>query len=66
MEEDEEVQSEAQQQDDHPRLKQTIHRDHPTDNAIRSLRKGVTTHSHLANLCQYYSFISSSEPLKVE
>jgi hypothetical protein len=24
------------------------------------------THSHLANFCQYYSFVSSLEPLKVE
>ena len=36
------------------------------DNILGSLRKGVLTRSHLANFCQYYSFVSSLEPLKVE
>ena len=35
----------------HPRLRQTIQRDHLVDNILGSLRKGVTTHSHLANIC---------------
>ena len=39
--------------------------DHHVDNILGSLRKGVTTHSHLANFCQFYSFVSSLEPLKV-
>ena len=47
-------------------LRQTIQWDHPVDNILGSLRKGVTTHLHLANFCQYYSFIFSLEPLKVE
>jgi hypothetical protein len=51
---------------EHPRLRQTIQRDHPIDNILRSIRKGVTTRSHLANFYQYYSFVSSLEPLKVE
>ena len=51
---------------EHPRLRQTIQRDHPVDNILGSIRKGVTTRSHLANFCQYYSFVSSLEPLKVE
>ena len=51
---------------EHPKLRQTIQQDHPIDNVLRSLRKGVTTYSHLANFCQYYSFVSSLEPLKVE
>jgi hypothetical protein len=51
---------------EHPRLRQTIQRDHPVDNILGSIQKGVTTHSHLANFCQYYSFVSSLEPLKVE
>jgi hypothetical protein len=33
---------------EHPRLKQTIQRDHPADNILGSLRKGILTHSHLA------------------
>ena len=44
---------------------QMIQHDHPVDNIIGSLRKGVITHSHLANFCQHYSFVSPLEPLKV-
>ena len=51
---------------EHPRIRQIIQRDHPVDNILGSLRKGVTTRSHLVNFCQYYSFVSSLEPLKVE
>jgi hypothetical protein len=51
---------------EHPRLRQTIQWDHPIDNIIGSIRRGVTTHSHLANFYQYYSFVSSLEPLKVK
>jgi hypothetical protein len=29
-------------------------------------KEGVTTRSHLANFCEFYSFVSSLEPLKVE
>jgi len=45
---------------------QTIQQDHPVDNILRSLRKGVLTHLNLANFYQYYSFVSSLEPLKVD
>jgi hypothetical protein len=51
---------------EHPRLRQTIQRDHLVDNILGSIRRGVTTHSHLANFYQYYSFVSSLEPLKVK
>ena len=51
---------------DHPRLRQTIQWDHPIDNILRSLQKGVLTRSNLAKFCQYYSFVSSLEPLKVD
>jgi hypothetical protein len=50
----------------HPRLRQNLQRDHPINNILGSLRKGVTTHSHLVNFYQYYSFVSSLEPLKVD
>ena len=36
---------------DHPRLRQTIQRDHPVDNILGSIRKGITTRSHLAKFC---------------
>jgi hypothetical protein len=51
---------------EHPRLKQTIQKDHPINNILGSLRKGVLTRSHLTNFCQYYSFVSPMEPIKVE
>jgi hypothetical protein len=57
---------EEQEAVEHPRLHQTIQQDHPVDNILRSIRKGVTTHSNLVNFYQYYSFVSSLEPLKVE
>ena len=64
--EDDEDPEDEQETIEHPRLRQIIQRDHPIDNILGSLQKGVTTRSHLANFCQYYSFISSLEPLKVE
>jgi hypothetical protein len=36
------------------------------DNVIESLQKGVTTRSHLAIFCQFYSFVSYLGTLKVE
>src|SRR6266498_933716 len=50
----------------HPRVHQSIQRDHPVDNILGSIRRGVTTHSRLANFCELYSFVSSLEPLRVE
>jgi transposase InsO family protein len=50
----------------HPRVHQGIQRDHPVDNILGSIKRGVTTRSCLANFCEFYSFVSSLEPLKVE
>src|SRR6187455_2835609 len=50
----------------HPRVHHSIQRDHPVDNILGSIRRGVTTRSRLANFCEFYSFVSSLEPLKVE
>jgi len=50
----------------HPRVHQSIQRDHPVDNILGSIKRGVMTHSRLANFCEHYSFVSSLEPLKVE
>jgi hypothetical protein len=36
------------------------------DNILGSIKRGVTTRSRLANFCEFYSFVSSLEPLKVE
>jgi hypothetical protein len=65
---EEEVEDPADDQEaiEHPKLKQTIQRDHLADNILGSLRKGVLTRSHLAKFCQYYSFVSPMEPVKIE
>jgi hypothetical protein len=62
----EEEQIQRQPSVPHPRVHHTIQRDHPVDNILGSIRRGVTTRSHLANFCEFYSFVSSLEPLKVE
>ena len=50
----------------HPRVHQSVQRDHPVDNILGSIRRGVTTRSRLASFCEHYSFVSSLEPLKVD
>jgi transposase InsO family protein len=50
----------------HPRVHQTIQTDHPVDNILGSIKRGVTTRSRLANFCEFYSFVYSLDPLKVE
>jgi hypothetical protein len=50
----------------HPRVRQSVQRDHPVDNILGSIRRGVTTRSRLANFCEHYSFVSMLEPLRVE
>jgi hypothetical protein len=55
-----------QSQAPHPRLHQMVQRDHPVDNILGSIQRGVTTRSRLTNFCAFYSFVSSLEPLSVE
>jgi hypothetical protein len=50
----------------HPRVCHNVQRDHPVDNILGDIEKGVTTRSRVANFCEHYSFISSFEPFKVE
>jgi hypothetical protein len=50
----------------HPRVHQNIQWDHPIDNILGSIQRGVTTHSHLATYYGYYSFVYSLKPLKVD
>jgi hypothetical protein len=50
----------------HPRVRQNVQRDHPIDNILGDIKKGVTTRSRVANFCEHYSFISSFDPFKVE
>jgi hypothetical protein len=50
----------------HPRVRQTVQRDHPVNDILGAIEKGVTTRSHVATFCEQYSFVSSFEPFKVE
>jgi hypothetical protein len=42
----------------------TIQRNHPVDQILGDISKGVTTRSCLANFCEHYSFVSSIEPFR--
>jgi hypothetical protein len=44
----------------------TIRRNHPVDQILGDISKGVTTRSCLANFCEHYSFVSSIEPFRLE
>jgi hypothetical protein len=50
----------------HPRVRQTIQRDHPVNKIIGVVEKGVITRSRVATFCEHYSFVSSFEPFMVE
>jgi hypothetical protein len=43
-----------------------VQRDHPVNNILGDIKKGVTTRSRVANFGEHYSFVSSFEPFKVE
>jgi hypothetical protein len=47
-------------------VRTTIQRNHPVDQILGDISKGVTTRSCLANFCEHYSFVSSIEPFMVE
>jgi hypothetical protein len=36
------------------------------NNILGDIEKGVITRSHVTNYCEHYTFVSSSEPFKVE
>jgi hypothetical protein len=45
---------------------QTVEGDHPVDNILGDIKKGVTIRSCVATFCQHHSFVSSLEPFKLE
>jgi TATA-binding protein-associated factor Taf7 len=49
-----------------PRVCHNVQRDHLIDNILGDIKKGVTTRSRVVNFYEYYSFVSSFEPFKVE
>jgi hypothetical protein len=57
----EEVIQQSRTEVPHPRVHQTIQRDHQVDITL-----GVTTHSRIAKFCENYSFVSSLKPFRVE
>jgi hypothetical protein len=62
-EDEQEVQG---QRSSHPRVHQTIQRDHLVNSILGDIHKGVTTRSWVAHFCEHYSFVSSIEPYRVE
>jgi hypothetical protein len=50
----------------HPRVHQSIQRDHPVNSILGDINKGVTTRSRVAHFCEHYSFVSSMEPYSIE
>jgi hypothetical protein len=50
----------------HPRVHQAIQRDHPVNSILGDIHKGVTTRSRVAHFCEYYSFVSSIDPYRIE
>jgi hypothetical protein len=50
----------------HPRVRQTIQRDHLVNNILGDIEKRVSTQSRVATFYEYYLFVSSFEPFKVE
>jgi hypothetical protein len=50
----------------HPRVHHTVQRDHPVNNILGDIKKGITTRSRVAIFFEHYSFVSSFEPFKVE
>jgi hypothetical protein len=50
----------------HLRVRQNVQKDHPVDNILGDIEKGVTTRSRVAYFYEHYLFVSSFEPFKVE
>jgi hypothetical protein len=62
----EEREEEEVQQAPPTQVRTNIQRDHPVDQILDDISKGVTTRSRIANFCEHYSFVSSIELFRVE
>jgi hypothetical protein len=49
-----------------PKSEQRSKDNHPIDQILGDISKGITTRSRLANFCEHYSFVSSIETFRVE
>ena len=45
-----------------PRVHHAIAKDHPVDQIMGDISKGVQTRSRIASFCEHYSFVSSFKP----
>jgi hypothetical protein len=51
---------------DQPRVHHQVTKDHPVDQIMGDISKGVQTRSCVASFCQHYSFVSFHEPKHVD
>jgi hypothetical protein len=51
---------------DQPRIHHQVAKDHPIDQIMGDVSKGVPTRSRVASFCQHYSFVSFHEPKHVD
>jgi hypothetical protein len=51
---------------DQPRVHHQVAKDHPIDQIMGDISKGVQTRSRVASFCQHYSFVSFHEPKRVD
>jgi hypothetical protein len=51
---------------DQPRIHHQVAKDHPIDQIMGDISKGVQTRSRVASFCQHYSFVSFHEPTRVD
>ena len=49
-----------------PRIHNAIAKDHPIDQILGDVSKGVQTRSRVASFCEHYSFVSSLEPKNID
>jgi hypothetical protein len=50
----------------HPGVCHNVQRDHPVNNILGDIEKGVTTRSCVVKFCEHYLFVSCFESFKVE
>jgi hypothetical protein len=51
---------------DQPRIHHQVAKDHPIDQIMGDISKGVQTRSRVASFCQHYYFVSFHEPKRVD
>jgi hypothetical protein len=51
---------------DQPRIHHQVAKDHPIDQIMGDISKGIQTRSRIASFCQHYSFVSFHEPKCVD